>query len=50
MLRDLWDWRRRVAAMYAAVRAEADPEVAWLLWRQNPRRAVSRAPAIAAGS
>ena len=32
-LRDLWDWRRRVAAMYAAVRAEDDPEAAWRLWR-----------------
>jgi len=29
---ELWDWRRRVAALYAAVRA-AEPEVGWRLWR-----------------
>ena len=29
----LWDWRRRVARLYAAVRAEQDPQRAWMLWR-----------------
>ena len=31
--RTLWDWRRRVADMYAAVRAAPDPEAAWQRWR-----------------
>jgi hypothetical protein len=30
---DLLDWKRRVFALYAAVRADADPERAWELWR-----------------
>lgn len=30
---DLADWRRRVAELYAAVRASAYPEAAWHLWR-----------------
>lgn len=29
----LWDWRRRITALYAAVRAEQDPRRAWLNWR-----------------
>jgi len=29
----LLTWRRRVAALYAAVRAEADPEAGWQAWR-----------------
>ena len=29
----LWDWRRRVAALYAALRAEPEPEIAWTGWR-----------------
>ena len=29
----LWDWRRRVADLYAQVRAEPDPARAWLHWR-----------------
>jgi hypothetical protein len=32
---DLWDWRRRIADLYAAVRAAADPESAWRLWRDT---------------
>jgi uncharacterized protein (DUF1684 family) len=32
---ELWDWRRRVAELYAAARAEADPQMAWLLWRER---------------
>jgi uncharacterized protein (DUF1684 family) len=30
---DLADWRRRVSALYAAVRAEADPATGHALWR-----------------
>ena len=29
----LWDWRRRVARLYAAIRAELDPQRAWMHWR-----------------
>lgn len=29
----LWDWRRRVAELYAGVRAEPDPRKAWAQWR-----------------
>ena len=29
----LWDWRRRVAGLYAAIRAERDPRRAWAHWR-----------------
>jgi uncharacterized protein (DUF1684 family) len=29
----LWDWRRRVAELYAEIRAFDDPEHAWRLWR-----------------
>ncbi|HEY2320448.1 MAG TPA: DUF1684 domain-containing protein [Solirubrobacteraceae bacterium] len=32
---DLLDWRRRVAALYAAVRAEAVPSAAHALWRRG---------------
>lgn len=34
---DLTDWRRRIADLYAAVRAEAhtDPEAAWRRWRET---------------
>ncbi len=34
----LWDWRRRVAALYAEVRAERDPKVAWWRWRETRDR------------
>jgi uncharacterized protein (DUF1684 family) len=30
---DLLDWKRRVFAVYAEVRANADPQDAWLRWR-----------------
>ena len=30
---DLLDWKRRVFALYAEVRAAADPEAAWERWR-----------------
>jgi uncharacterized protein (DUF1684 family) len=29
---DLWDWRRRVAALYAAIRAAETPAAGWALW------------------
>jgi uncharacterized protein (DUF1684 family) len=29
----LWDWRRRVAELYAEIRACREPELAWRLWR-----------------
>jgi hypothetical protein len=32
---DVADWRRRVGALYAAVRAEPDPPTAHLLWRRG---------------
>ena len=31
---DLLDWRRRIAALYAEVRAAEDPEKAWWWWRR----------------
>jgi uncharacterized protein (DUF1684 family) len=31
---DLLDWRRRVSALYAEVRAAEDPEKAWRRWRE----------------
>jgi uncharacterized protein (DUF1684 family) len=31
----LLDWRRRVAALYAAARAVPDPEKGWRLWRDG---------------
>jgi uncharacterized protein len=32
---ELLDWKRRVFALYAAVRAAADPEAAWRRWREG---------------
>lgn len=29
----LWDWRRRIAKLYAAIQAEPDPQRAWTRWR-----------------
>jgi uncharacterized protein (DUF1684 family) len=34
----LWDWRRRVSALYADVRAERDPKSAWWRWRETRDR------------
>lgn len=34
----LWDWRRRVAAIYAAVRETDDPVAGWRLWRAERDR------------
>ena len=39
----LLDWRRRVAALYAAARAATDPEAGWRQLAGRPRRAVRRA-------
>jgi uncharacterized protein (DUF1684 family) len=33
-LQTLWDWRRRVADLYAQVRAEPEPAAAWVHWRR----------------
>jgi len=35
MTLSLLDWRRRVAALYAAARAAADPEQGWRTWRDG---------------
>jgi uncharacterized protein len=32
---DLLDWKRRVFALYAEIRASSDPEGAWRLWRST---------------
>ena len=32
-IEELWDWRRRVAGLYAGVRGAADPAAAWVAWR-----------------
>jgi hypothetical protein len=31
----LWDWRRRVDALYAEIRATSDPVAAWRAWRHG---------------
>ena len=35
MLQSLWDWRRRVADLYCAIRAEPEPHAAWEYWRRT---------------
>jgi uncharacterized protein (DUF1684 family) len=40
--RELWAWRRRIAELYAEIRAFDDPEFAWRLWRDT-RDALFRA-------
>jgi uncharacterized protein (DUF1684 family) len=32
---ELWDWRLQVADLYAAIRANADPEAAWRHWSET---------------
>jgi hypothetical protein len=32
---ELLDWKRRVLALYAEIRASSDPEAAWRLWRST---------------
>ncbi|MBC7799340.1 MAG: DUF1684 domain-containing protein [Gemmatimonadaceae bacterium] len=34
MTASLWDWRRRVADLYATIRADPAPEHAWQNWRR----------------
>ena len=41
---DLADWRRRVAELYAAVRADADPERAHARWRQERDELIGKHP------
>lgn len=41
---DLLDWRRRVAALYAEVRASDEPEKAWWRWREVRDELFSRHP------
>ncbi len=31
----LWDWRRRVAGLYAEIRGLEPPRLAWQLWRET---------------
>jgi uncharacterized protein (DUF1684 family) len=31
----LWDWRRRIGSLYAAIRDEPDPIVGWEIWRKE---------------
>lgn len=38
MIRELWDWRRRVAGLYDAVRRAEHPEAGWRLWRAERDR------------
>jgi len=37
-LAELWDWRRRITDLYAAVRASSDPAAGWQLWRDTRDR------------
>ncbi len=41
---ELADWRRRVAELYAAVRADADPERAHARWRQERDELIGKHP------
>jgi uncharacterized protein (DUF1684 family) len=34
-IKELWDWRRQVADLYAAIRANSDPEAAWHHWSET---------------
>ena len=38
MIAELWDWRRRVNALYGEVQAAADPAAGWRLWRAERDR------------
>ncbi|RYY09852.1 MAG: hypothetical protein EON55_17530, partial [Alphaproteobacteria bacterium] len=35
---ELWDWRRRVAALYDAVRRAESAEAGWRMWRAERDR------------
>ncbi|MCZ4262925.1 DUF1684 domain-containing protein [Limimaricola sp. G21655-S1] len=39
------DWRRRIADLYAAIRAEPDPQAAWRLWHETRSRLFRDHPA-----
>lgn len=41
---DLLDWKRRVFALYAEVRAAPDPEDAWRRWRRERDRMIASHP------
>jgi uncharacterized protein len=41
---DLLDWRRRVFALYAEVRADSDPRSAWDRWREVRRELIRSHP------
>ena len=41
---DLLDWKRRVFDLYAAVRADDDPQRAWQLWRTTRDRLIATHP------
>lgn len=41
---DLLDWRRRVLALYAEIRAETDPRVGWERWRGVRRELITGHP------
>jgi uncharacterized protein len=41
---DLLDWKRRVFALYAEVRAAEDPEAAWDRWREARRELIAGHP------
>ena len=41
---DLLDWKRRVTALYAEVRATADPRAAWQRWRAVRRELIHTHP------
>lgn len=40
----LWDWRRQVADLFAAVRANTDPRVAWGYWVDTRARLFAEHP------
>lgn len=44
MIEELWDWRRRVAALYAAIRANPDAPSAWAQWCATRAELYARHP------
>ena len=42
---DVLDWRRRVASLYTAVRAEPDPRIGHRIWREGRDALLARHPA-----
>jgi uncharacterized protein (DUF1684 family) len=41
---DLWDWRRRIADLYARIRSSLDPAAAWQEWRETRDAMFARHP------